>query len=440
VPLLSEERPAATRASPDRVDEWRREYLIHGGDQFPHMGITDTQLAMCRRDRTGTADRLQEHRLDRADDDLAIDRHAQLQIRSEAPVASRHSARALHTLPLYLMSYIVASEEGRILQRRAILILLLLCWSGATLAGTIVDATGRTVEVPEQIVRVLPAGPPAAILLAVLAPDLMLGWTSPVSDNARALLAPETARLPQVPRLTGRDDVTDKIVALKPDLILDYGTIAPRYSDLARKTQQRTGIPTVLLDGSLAEVPRTFRMLGDILHRRERAETLARFAEALLALPVTQAAHPRVLCARGPDGLSAVAPGTDLAEIFNRLGWQLVAPAGQGLSRQVSLDDIRALDPDIVMFTDPVMSSVIAHSDAWRSLHAVRDGHAFVVPSMPFGWLDEPPSINRLLGLAWLGGGDPRTLAALFNATVYGHVLTVPQLETLLTGVRALQP
>jgi iron complex transport system substrate-binding protein len=106
----------------------------------------------------------------------------------------------------------------------------------------------------------------------------------------------------------------------------------------------------------------------------------------------------------------------------------------------VSLDDIRALDPDVVVFTDPVMSSVIAHSDAWRLLRAVRDRHAFVVPSMPFGWLDEPPSINRLLGLAWLGGGDPRTLAALFNATVYGHVLTVPQLETLLTGVRALQP
>ena len=128
-----------------------------------------------------------------------------------------------------------------------------------SLAGTVVDATGRSVEVPEQIARVLPAGPPAAILLAALAPDLMLGWTSPVSDNARALLAPEAAKLPQVPRLTGRDDVADKIVALKPDLILDYGTIAPRYVDLAKATQQRTGIPTLLLDGSLAEIPRTFR-------------------------------------------------------------------------------------------------------------------------------------------------------------------------------------
>src|SRR5215471_18626889 len=137
--------------------------------------------------------------------------------------------------------------------RYLLLAVSLLCCAGTAFAATVTDATGRSMEVPEHIARVLPAGPPAAILLVALAPDLMLGWTSPVSDNARALLAPEAARLPQVPRLTGREDVADKVAALKPDLILDYGTIAPRYTDLAKATQQRTGIPTVLLDGSLAE-------------------------------------------------------------------------------------------------------------------------------------------------------------------------------------------
>jgi hypothetical protein len=54
--------------------------------------------------------------------------------------------------------------------------------------------------------------------------------------------------------------------------------------------------------------------------------------------------------------------------------------------------------------------------------------------------LDEPPSINRLLGFAWLGGGDPRTLAALFNAVVYGHVLTEPQLDAVIAGVSKVAP
>jgi iron complex transport system substrate-binding protein len=324
--------------------------------------------------------------------------------------------------------------------RRTFLAMALLCWVSAAQAGTVVDATGRSVEVPEQITRVLPAGPPAAILLAALVPDLMLGWTSPVSDNARALLAPEAGKLPQVPRLTGRDDVVDKIVALKPDLILDYGTIAPRYTDLARAAQQRTGIPTLLLDGSLAEIPHTFRVLGSILHREDRAETLARFAEALLASPTQRNAPLRLVCARGADGLTVVAPGTDLAETFTRAGWQLVAPAGQGPSRQASLDDIRALDPDVIVFSDPAMRAALAQSAAWQSLRAVRDGRAFVAPNLPFGWMDEPPSVNRLLGLAWLGGSDPRTLAALFNAVVYGRALTPAQLDAVLTGVHVLQP
>ncbi len=323
--------------------------------------------------------------------------------------------------------------------RCALLAISLLWCSGAALAASVTDATGRPVEVPERIARVLPAGPPAAVFLAALAPDLMLGWTSPVPADARALLAPEAARLPQVPRLTGRDDMADKIAALKPDLILDYGTVAPRYADLAQATQQRTGVPTVLLDGALAEIPQTFRLLGGVLHRQQRAETLASFAEALLALPPTPSGRRRVLCARGPDGRTVVAPGTDLAETFARLGWQLIAPPGEGASRQGSVDDIRALDPDVLVLADPAMRATLAASEAWRSLRAVREGHAYVAPVLPFGWLDEPPSINRLLGLAWLAGGDPRALAGLFNAVVYGHVLTAPQLDALLAGVHPVQ-
>jgi iron complex transport system substrate-binding protein len=325
--------------------------------------------------------------------------------------------------------------------RHAFLALLLLlwsgAWSGAAMAAQVVDATGRSVQVADHVTRVLPAGPPAAVLLAALAPDLMLGWPSPVSEESRAFLAPEAARLPQVPRLTGREDVTEKIVALKPDLIVDYGTVSPRYADLAQATQQRTGVPTVLLDGSLAQIPHAFRLLGGILHREGRAETLAEFTEALLALPMKQGAHPRVLCARGPDGRTVVAPGTDLAEVFTRLGWQVVAPAGEGPFRGASMDDIRALDPDILVFSDPGMRETLANSAEWQSLRAVHDGHALIAPSLPFGWVEEPPSINRLLGVAWLSGRDPTTLAAVFNAVVYGRVLTPQQLDVLLLGIRS---
>src|SRR5271155_5845326 len=117
--------------------------------------------------------------------------------------------------PLYRSTYTVASEEEGMLGRWFLILALL--WSSATVATEVTDATGRVVQIPDQVTRVLPAGPPAAILLAAVAPDLMLGWPSPVSDGTRALLAPAAAKLPQVPRVTGREDVTEKIQALKPD-------------------------------------------------------------------------------------------------------------------------------------------------------------------------------------------------------------------------------
>jgi iron complex transport system substrate-binding protein len=320
------------------------------------------------------------------------------------------------------------------------LIACLLLWSAAARAADVVDATGRTVQIPDHIAHVLPAGPPAAVLLAALAPDLMLGWPTPISDDTRTMLAPAAAGGGDVPRLTGHDDVTDKIKALKPDLIVDYGTVSPRYADLDKATQQKTGIPTILLDGSMAEIPKALRTLGTVLHREDRAETLARFAEAILGLPKLQGNLPSVVYARGADGLNVAAPGTDITEVFTRLGLHVLAPDGQGTFRTASIDAIRKLDPDIVIFADPRMHDVLATDGAWRVVRAVREGHAFVAPSLPFGWIEEPPSINRLLGFAWLNGSDPGILAAIFNAVVYGRVLTPLQSDTVLAGFRPLPP
>jgi iron complex transport system substrate-binding protein len=327
--------------------------------------------------------------------------------------------------------------------RRLIAIFPLL-WSIAAFGAEFTDSTGRTVQVPDRIAHVLPAGPPAAILIEAIAPDLMSGWPMPLSDDARALL-PDSANRPRIPRLTGREAVTEKIQALKPDLILDYGEVTPRYFDLARATQEQTGIPTLLFAGTLDDIPKVFRTVGAVLHREARAETLATFAEAILALPArplpaSLGAHPRVLYARGADGLTVAAPDTDVTEVFKHLGWQVVAPDGQGTFRASSIEAIGSLDPDLLIFSDPAMRETVSHPDAWKTVRAIRDGNALVAPSLPFGWIEEPPSINRLLGLAWLGGHEPAALAATFYAVIYGRAPTAAQLASVLGGVRSLQP
>ena len=320
----------------------------------------------------------------------------------------------------------------------AILFLLLCCFTAQ--AAEVTDSTGRVVTVPDHIARVVPAGPPAAVLLAALAPDLMVGWPGPVPAGAAALLDPRAAARPSIPRLTGRDDVSASIKALKPDLILDYGGVSPRYFDLANKTQANTGVPTLLFNGALDEIPRVLRTLGGVLHREERAEALAVLAEAMLTLPPVTAMHPRVVYARGADGLSVAAPGTDVTEVFAHLGWTVLAPEGQGTFRPATIEAIRALDPDRLIFSDPAMREGLVRDPAWQTVRAVREGHAAVAPAAPFGWVEEPPSINRLLGLAWLGGHDPAALAALFNAATYDRALSPETLAAVLAGVPAIKP
>jgi iron complex transport system substrate-binding protein len=318
---------------------------------------------------------------------------------------------------------------------RAIIALLLLC-TGAASAATITDATGRTVQVPDHIAHVLPAGPPAAVLLEALAPDLLIGWPSLVSADARAMLAPPTDQRPEIPRGAAQLQAAQGVTGMKPDLILDYGTVSPKTIDEAKAAQQKTGIPTVLLDGSLEDMPKVLRLLGGVLHREERAEELARFAEAILALPQPPGPGPSVVYARGADGLTVAAPGTDVTEVFKKLGWRVLAPQGDGTFRNTTIAAIQALNPDVLIFADPHMHDVLAHSAAWQAVRAAHEGHAYIAPSLPFGWIEEPPSINQLAGLAWLSGGDPGTVAALFNAVVYGRVLTPQQHDAILAGFR----
>ena len=57
-------------------------------------------------------------------------------------------------------------------------------------AGEIKDATGRTVVVPDRVERVMAAGPNAAVVLYVLAPDKMVGWPSAPRPNEREFIVP----------------------------------------------------------------------------------------------------------------------------------------------------------------------------------------------------------------------------------------------------------
>ncbi len=75
---------------------------------------------------------------------------------------------------------------------------------------------------------------------------------------------------------------------------------------LADRVQAQTGLPVLLLDGTLRRIPETYGLLGDILDRREAAAARAGAAERILAEAEEAAAR---LTRRGAPAACSMSTG-----------------------------------------------------------------------------------------------------------------------------------
>lgn len=289
---------------------------------------------------------------------------------------------------------------------------VLVMGAAPTLAEGAMDSAARPIAVPPVVKTVFPAGPPAAIFLYMLAPDLMSGWPRPPRADERALIAPAFAALPEVGRLTGRGGSTNLETVLKiaPDLILDYGSTKPIYVSLADRVQAQTKIPYALIDGRFDLIPQAMRTVGRLIGRTEQVEAKAIEAERILAdlaavrADLPDADRPRVYYGRGADGLQTGVGDAINIELLKYAGARNVAENVESARNlaSVSLEQVLAWDPDVILTTDPNFYDLVWTHKVWSDLRAVRAGRVYLSPTLPFGWFDRPPSANRLIGLKWL--------------------------------------
>jgi iron complex transport system substrate-binding protein len=338
--------------------------------------------------------------------------------------------------------------------RRAALALLaglgLLGGMGPAAARTVTDSAGRMVEVPDRIARVFAAGPPASVLLYAVAPEMMIGWVRTPRPAERDFLQPQVRDLPETGRLTGRGDTLnlERLIAAKPDLIVDFGTITDTYRSLADRVQAQTGIPYILIDGRFSNTPAALRLVGEILGAPARGAALAAAAEAIFTrvdkvlAEVPPARRPRVYLARGTEGLESGTRGSINTEIIERVGAVNVAEGlrEKGGLAAVSPEQVIAWAPDTIVALDPVFAATIAERPAWKPVPAVAAGRVFLAPHLPFGFVDAPPSVNRLAGLLWLlhvlypqqaGGGLDAEISAFYRL-FYGVYLDAAQMRRLM--------
>ncbi len=316
-------------------------------------------------------------------------------------------------------------------------------------ASTVADATGRKLSVPPRVTRVFPAGPPAAIMLYTLAPDLLLGWPRANRVEEREFLLPDIGSRPEIGRITGRGNTAnlEVLLALKPDLVVDVGSTSATFVSLATRVQEQTGIPYALLDGRFAAIPDSYRKLGALTGRAKEGDALADHARFVLDTVSARIAdipperRPRVYYARGPQGLETGLGGSINVETIEFLARNAAAEFRGGLAR-VSIEQVLLWDPDVIVTIDRDFAATAHKNPAWVGVRAVRSGRVHLSPKLPFGWVDFPPSVNRLIGLWWLAGilypgRFPEELAALtrdFYKRFYHVALDDGQIARVLAG------
>jgi iron complex transport system substrate-binding protein len=316
-------------------------------------------------------------------------------------------------------------------------------------AATVTDSAGRSVPVPGRVERVFPAGPPAAIMLYTLAPQLLLGWPRPNGAAEREFLLPDVGSRPEVGRITGRGNTAnlEAVLGLKPDLILDVGYVTDTYVSLADRVQEQTGISYALLDGSFGATAGAYRLLGDLIGRRADAEVLARYTESTVATisgriaAVPKDRRPRIYFARGPRGLETGLGGSITVETIEFLAQNVAGETRGGLGT-VSIEQVLVWNPEVIVTIDRDFAAKVYDDPAWSTIAAVKARRVHLSPRLPFGWVDFPPSVNRLIGLWWLAKilypdlfpEDLRALTREFYDKFYHVQVTDPQIERLLAG------
>jgi iron complex transport system substrate-binding protein len=286
---------------------------------------------------------------------------------------------------------------------------------------TITDMAGRKVVIPAVINSVYSTSPMGEIMIYTLAPSKIAGKTWNLDNDENSLLTSEYRNKPVLGGWFGKNTTGNPEVIIKahPDIVISMGYLDKTDIAASKRIEEKLGIPVVMVDGHLAMLDSSYRFLGNILELTQRADTLASYCKATMEIvrtaiiQIPESKKLRVYYAEGLNGLETDPEGSMHTEVLKMVGGINVAkmPTSGGYGRgTVSFEQIIVWKPDIVLVcldhgyphgTEHYTN--ITSDPTWRSIDAIKKGNVFCIPSLPFNWFDRPPSVNRIIGLRWLG-------------------------------------
>jgi iron complex transport system substrate-binding protein len=321
-------------------------------------------------------------------------------------------------------------------------------------AAEFTDSAERRLQLPDEVRRVMGADPASDVLVFALTPDKLVGWSQALSRAQQGFLPAKYARLPTVGRLAGPYPTAGaaQVARVHPDLIVYAGPVSGEAVATADAIQAQTGVPCIVLDGSIQRTPEILRTLGIVLGAGDRRLRLASYSyraiEGVRGRLLIRSAdsRPLVYYGRGADGLETglfgalAMSGVDQVGVIN-----VAARLGRGELTRVTREQVLGWNPDIIIAQDRRFYNALQRDPRWRALKAVRSKRFYLAPAEPFGWIDDPAGVNRMLGLYWLMSlfypdsyeEDPAAMAQLFYQLFYGVNLNGRQMAALTRSALA---
>ncbi len=232
----------------------------------------------------------------------------------------------------------------------------------------VTDETGRTVQVPVRIERVISLAPNVTeILYALGLEDRLVAVTNQCDQPPAARSKPKVGDVAN-PSL-------ETLLALKPDLVI--GTTLGNPRGTVRALEQ-VGIPLYGVNPhSVAEIFLSIRHVAELMGVAERGEQLAGRLEARLATlnqRLAGAPEPRVLFVVLLEPLITVGRDTVLNDELQRAGAQSVTTGSSESWPHLSLETVIESNPDyLVLPRIPAIESRLGdlrRQPAWQSVRA----------------------------------------------------------------------
>ena len=313
------------------------------------------------------------------------------------------------------------------------------------------DDLGREVELPRQIDRICPSGFTAQQVLLTMAPDKMVGLAQELNDDQLKIFGAKFKDYPVFGAVLGASDTLNReaVAAADPQVIIDTGEAKKGAKEDLDALQEQLGIPVVFIEAKLSDYGAAYARLGELLGMEERGTELSEYCTAvyektestMVNIPEDQRVHMAYLL--GENGLNAIAKTSFQGAVIDMVADNVVVVddvSGKGNGNEISLEQIALWNPDLVIFQEGSIYDTVGDNPAWAGIAAIDNHNYYQVPGDPYCWMNNPPTVNQLMGLQWL----PRLLypdafddtiadvTRAYYSTMYNYDLSDEELADLL--------